>query len=635
MNQLVALVRYGLYASMLIFSMLQLVLGMYKASPVEISIFITLFLVIGGLLWKKSIWGLATFVVSIPIISGLHLLDIISRYWPSLTLFSFVYLTWAIKRVVTRNSNISPKTSVGWLCDIFGLLIIVSMINVWSLFPLDVAFSHFKSLLWLDQNDYLFSLYAGMNLLSGIFLLRMFELEYQKEDIKLLSPLIYGLFVGIALFSTIQLITNIPPKLLLRGANIFSPFQDIHSYSSVVSLLFFVFLIKTMLDVRLRTINFICCLVLGLFLLISFSRGTHFAVALVATLLLWNLKSKRVALIFISCIIAIFVLMSYIPHFMPPEKYPQLNTAISWFSDDTSVFNRLSRWRISLEAVGHFLPSGFGVGSYYSTFPAWASTHPLREGLLNVKENAHNYYIQLLYELGIPGFGLFIALVGLAFLRCIRYSHYVPRWYTPAFLSGVGSYSLTLMTGHSLLIPNQMLLFTTMVAIMTIPWAQDNSSGKPCKIFKWRYFGALLLFLCVLLYVYGLRNIDRYCSRAAGLYHFYQIKTSGIIAPSWTMDVCSIRKFVTDDILRLELEIPPQALNDNGLGLELSINNNVIFMRRYIESGFYEIDVDVIPYKGKIVNVTLRLDHVHFSPWSPIVGPLRPLGVGVIRIFFM
>jgi len=73
-----------------------------------------------------------------------------------------------------------------------------------------------------------------------------------------------------------------------------------------------------------------------------------------------------------------------------------------------SLGQRFNIWSDTLRGL---TPFGHGLGSYYVSYPAYAER---QNTLLSRPENAHNDYLEIIYELGIPGAILLAYLIGIA-----------------------------------------------------------------------------------------------------------------------------------------------------------------------------------------------------------------------------
>lgn len=130
-------------------------------------------------------------------------------------------------------------------------------------------------------------------------------------------------------------------------------------------------------------------------LLLSHSRGS--LVALAAVAVVWCLPRSRalagaVAGVCVACgIVSLSLTLG------PKELH-----------DESSLVHRLGVWTPTLR---HLTPFGYGIGSFYVTYPTF-NPHPVLA--LTRPEHAHNEVINVASELGVPGLVLFLAFFGYA-----------------------------------------------------------------------------------------------------------------------------------------------------------------------------------------------------------------------------
>lgn len=93
---------------------------------------------------------------------------------------------------------------------------------------------------------------------------------------------------------------------------------------------------------------------------------------------------------------------------------------------------------------------GVGVGHFYEQSRTYVD-------VLNyvVRENAHNNFLQVLAELGVPGLLLFLALVAMSLAAAWAQG----GWTLTCVVAGLSAYLLTALGGHPLLLPHSALPF--------------------------------------------------------------------------------------------------------------------------------------------------------------------------------
>ena len=106
-----------------------------------------------------------------------------------------------------------------------------------------------------------------------------------------------------------------------------------------------------------------------------------------------------------------------------------------------------ARWRIasaSLDGAGSLLPLGSGLGTYPDAFPIH---QPVELGRWFIN-HAHNDYLELLYETGVPGLVLMVLFLALFFRQWGRLMAGA-EWSRFRFLQIGAGIGLTLLLGHS------------------------------------------------------------------------------------------------------------------------------------------------------------------------------------------
>ncbi len=106
-----------------------------------------------------------------------------------------------------------------------------------------------------------------------------------------------------------------------------------------------------------------------------------------------------------------------------------------------------ARWRISsasLDGAGSLLPLGSGLGTYPDAFPIH---QPVELGRWFIN-HAHNDYLELLYETGVPGLVLMVLFLALFFRQWGRLMAGA-EWSRFRFLQIGAGIGMTLLLGHS------------------------------------------------------------------------------------------------------------------------------------------------------------------------------------------
>jgi O-antigen ligase len=140
-----------------------------------------------------------------------------------------------------------------------------------------------------------------------------------------------------------------------------------------------------------------------------------------------------------------------------------------------SITTRLELWKAGLRMMWTDPLFGVGLGRFYDLSPDYASA--TLQVIWRPRENAHNYFIQVLAELGIPGLALFVAVHVLSLKQGWQAANNpLP---SRLWLAGPLAFLLTCLTGHSFLIPDVTFAFwiTLALAAASGPIAAPVASG--------------------------------------------------------------------------------------------------------------------------------------------------------------
>lgn len=125
-------------------------------------------------------------------------------------------------------------------------------------------------------------------------------------------------------------------------------------------------------------------------------------------------------------------------------------------SGELSPSSRSQIWRDTLPLISAYPWTGCGLGAYEFGLYKWKTAAPM-----NTVDFAHNDYLQVLAELGIPGFLLAAALAALIFRRigrAVLEGRQRPDWWLAAgLLAALVSIALHSLTDFNLYIPANLL----------------------------------------------------------------------------------------------------------------------------------------------------------------------------------
>jgi O-antigen ligase len=120
--------------------------------------------------------------------------------------------------------------------------------------------------------------------------------------------------------------------------------------------------------------------------------------------------------------------------------YPKLRNDPATFS----IRTRLELWQAAVSMMTTQPLFGIGLGGFYVQSHRYAAA--MLDSIGRPYENAHNYFVQVLAELGIPGLVLFLAVIGLSLREAWRAGE---AWWT----TGLVAFLLTCLVGHPLVVP--------------------------------------------------------------------------------------------------------------------------------------------------------------------------------------
>lgn len=149
----------------------------------------------------------------------------------------------------------------------------------------------------------------------------------------------------------------------------------------------------------------------------TFSRGGFLTLALVAPLLVWRSKHRLA----VMAILAIgFSVLFYTSSGAFKEDYVERATSITEFEADGSARGRLNAWETAWGVIQDYPVFGVGPNNFQVVFRRY-SPEPDRFRV------AHNAYLQIASESGVPALLLFLAAIGVTLWRLQRLRAYLVR----------------------------------------------------------------------------------------------------------------------------------------------------------------------------------------------------------------
>jgi O-antigen ligase len=135
----------------------------------------------------------------------------------------------------------------------------------------------------------------------------------------------------------------------------------------------------------------------------------------------WQLQPRRVISAFMLCAIAMLLFAA--PQARPVRARMRSLTTVTR-GKEWSVEWRLATWRGALMMAKKKPLQGWGIGEYPARHFAFTGTGQtaalVRSRWPNIEDEAHNSYLQIAVEMGLPGLLLWLGVLGTAFVGGVR-----------------------------------------------------------------------------------------------------------------------------------------------------------------------------------------------------------------------
>lgn len=471
------ILRCAIFVGFCVLSIRMVFVTLTHSMPVVSMVVGAAVVVIAILSWWRVEWALYGFAACIPAVSGFQMIGFMKGL-PLLSVgFASIYLTWLSKRVFWEKKGFTPGTGIGNLVDVLSAIVLISLIMQMISYPLDFIFYRLWLFPFAGQNEILYGIDGSYILLQGLFLYRVMELEMIRE--RVWKRVVQVLFVQtwiIICFSILQLIAKIPMPRKNYGI-LFSPFEDIHSYGSYIVLLFFV-LVALSFEKGIKYKSgavFLVFLLAFIFFSSSFGTlGTAFIVGCVY--IATQFRFGKIAAAILVCVTLVGLLFINLnPSLLNNPKKPIAKRYAKGLIIHTLVAKLGGRLQSADQALGiirEFPLTGSGVGTFFRISRNYHFSNTPRTRRI---ENAHNYYLQLCADLGLPALLIFLGIIyytyRVGFMALQRATK--SRNLVKGLLYGLSAYLITMLTGHPLLLSNQQFLFWFEVAVISIIY-QNN-----------------------------------------------------------------------------------------------------------------------------------------------------------------
>ena len=205
-----------------------------------------------------------------------------------------------------------------------------------------------------------------------------------------------------------------------------------------------------------RVLAVLCAGLITAGLWISGSRTALAAVSIVAIAgglrTLWRGHHRRIALAGLTMLVAASVLVWV---YYPRDRNAEAAVAFQI---------RASLAKGALDMARAEPVFGVGVGRFYPL-----SVDYTLKKYIAPRENAHNNFLQILAELGLPGLILFLSIVALSIREGVRSAG--ESWIAAGSAAGAAAYLLTCMAGHPLLVDAAAYPFWIALGLAATPLA--------------------------------------------------------------------------------------------------------------------------------------------------------------------
>ncbi len=622
--------RYCLFSLGAVFCIYQLTFFYLNFSSGVLP-FMALHAAAAAIAWFSVLTALSGFAALIPFINGICvlLLDGVSIFEVHGTFFSVIYLVWFLKRVATGKVARCPLTKAGFYIDLLITCVFFSL--AWQLrhYPPAMLFSSLWEKSIFDQVSPLFCIPAAWTLSQGLLLYRLIETDPCRESLMTFFLRIACIQTSaLVIFSAIQFFADIPAWRSLQDIHnrgISLPFDDLNSYASIAVLLYGIFLFCFIRGRGKAQIAAGCAAgLLGLCIFYSLSRIAFLTTLTMTTasigFFLQRKKSFFIALPIAAAGCVLIVLL------LPPQKIPNVvipftnHSLRQQLTNFSSMKYRINRWRVCLDMIQHSSLVGHGIGSCLRLYPFYSGFNEAQKAgtipaSYQMPENAHNYFIQIAVDMGLPGLALFV-LVLAAIFRSGLASPKSLRPVQQGLIAGLAGYLATCTTGHPLLLPSQQFMFWFAAAALSVPAsATEPPSMKPLQPAR----SEVVCLCCAVLAGYMLMFFSR-GDRADYELGFYAWERWNNQPMRWTMKKSFASMQAASDIIRINASVSTHNMGENGLDLALNIDD-VVLDRQLV---FKKTDIELIYYvpgiKGSRISIT-----------TEVSSTFRPLELGISR----
>jgi exopolysaccharide production protein ExoQ len=337
-----------------------------------------------------------------------------SLAWQALELFIFVNSI-----ILARFFSIPSRL-------IFSCLLPLACMLIWV----------FLSVMWSDYPS--LTMRRGSRLVIEMILCITLALSVSSAK-ELLRIMFRAFFV----FNLLDLISIVFPTVSFTPVG----FAGIHGHKNLAGEFFFLALPVFFIGIfdrsisRSRVAAILAFLSAGGMLVISGAKtaigAIVFAILLVAASRMALSRSWGIVYLVIFGLVAsaVFLVLSDVG----------LSEAISYFFEDASLTGRDIIWRYAFQVLGGRMWTGVGYGALWQ-FGEQEEAAQANAGIWGVMNEAHNGYIEILAQVGIPGIVFLIFFLLVNFVRTYRFANYLKQ----REIFGLADYAIYILWGNLL-----------------------------------------------------------------------------------------------------------------------------------------------------------------------------------------
>ncbi len=592
---------------------------------------------------RDTILTLFIFFALIPLLHGLQMLGILPDVAIVSLCFAGIYIAWLPKYYFRTPKKTEKFSAIEQLVDWLALVIILSLLMILLQYPVAVSLQAISNIIIDGVQDRFWGIEAAGIILQGLVFFRIYTLESREAKINRQRYFFYALFLQIIfifIFAAIQFYYALPATYRYHSGQIHSPFDDIHSLGSILIMYFFV-VSSALPSLRKKWLCFSLTILAGIVLL-TFNTGsatTYVALALCLSISVGLLINRKLFFLYIVIIATSFIFYNLHPGLLNNIKNPKIHRVARrlLLSDPAkgSVTARLEFADRALGIIAAYPISGSGIGSFWRESRDY---HFFSDKPHAIKiENAHNYYLQLAADAGIPALVFFLAIFYLVFssgFKKIRLADIssIEKSSHKGFLLGIAGYLITMFAGHPLLLPVQQFCFWMIIAqavdLQNSPLSDDASSRQPnfllCTIFVALLLGG------------SFYRIKQYRTSSDYGYGTYPFENWNGKKERWIDKYSAIKKFADSNILGIIIHVSPYNIDkEKGLRLTLSVNNNEIDQCHFFSAGEFPFYYYLPNIKGKEITIQTALSKTFNPKKLGLNSDKRNLGVGLEAITFL